>query len=272
MKKGKPQKTRVYLSVELLKSLSKKELEGLAYFTENKYFNTDKDLTALLKQLKKYAFQKEKFSPEIQLKVYTAVFKDFDTKQKELTKKQKDYLTNKLNSLLRLAEQFLMVDAMQGKEQYKFELLYPKLIDKKQFKLQEIKLDYLFQEGLIIKEDNYDELQYHLDIKYLIEKLKYHLAQVNIKDNFVNKQYDLTSFDIIQPFLTQPKYADIPLVKLYLLNIDLVVKQDDNIFRNLLNTLINQNEVIPESFLKIFYTILSNYCVLQIGRGKLDFH
>jgi len=285
----------------LLKSFTKKELEGLQYFTENPYFNTDKDLSALIKPLKKYALSKERFTTDIQLKVYQAVFKDGSGKQKELSKKQKDYLTNKLNALLRLAEQFLMVDAMKDKEQYKFELLYPKLIDKRQtllfnrhfkrdskkldaekkrgvdyhnmqFKLQSAKLDFYFKEGLITKEDNYEELQYYLDVNYLAEKLKYHLAQVNLRKNFANKEYDFSSFEMIQPLLSYPKYASIPVVKIYLLVIDLVVKQDDYTFHTLLEILIDENATFPKNCLKPFYTILSNYCILQIGSGKLEFH
>jgi len=297
-----PQKSRVYLSIQLLKKFTKKELEGLAYFVENKYFNTDKDLTGLLKNLKKYAINKDKFSSGIQFKVYKDVFGGISTGQKELDKKQKDYLTNKLNALLRLAEQFLMIDALKEKEQYKFDLLYPKLIDKKQirlynrhlnrdtkrleaekkqgvdyhtrqYKLQEIKLQYFFREGLITEENNFDELQYHLDIYYLLDKLNHYLVQVTIQSNLTdNASFDFSSFESIKPLLNLPQYSSHPLIQLYLLNIELVEKRDAAIFQKVLKNLNEQNEYIPHNYLKIFYSNLSNYCAIQITSGRVEYH
>lgn len=301
MSKINTSKTRVYLSVELLKSLTKKELEGLTYFAENKYFNTDKDLRALIKPLKKHAFSEEKFSPEIQLKVFKAVFGDVASKQKELNKKQKDYLTNKLNALLRLAEEFLMIDYMKNKPDLKYELLYPQLINKKQnllfnrhlkrdkknleqenkrggdyyesqYKLQEALMIYHEKEGLFTKIDNFEELQYYLDLRYILNKQKYNLAQITLDTYVTKKNYDFSSYCAVESLMKLSKYGSNPLVEIYSLNINLLKNQDDQTYNLLLKKLGEENNKIPTKFFKTFYSNITNYCVLNIKKGKLEYH
>lgn len=86
--------TRISLLIELLKTFSAKELTAFTKFVESEYFNENKKLVLLLKKIKRYALTTEKFTPEIQLKVYEDTYSETPLNQKELTKKQSNITKN----------------------------------------------------------------------------------------------------------------------------------------------------------------------------------
>jgi len=292
---------RISLLIELLKSFSEKELTGFAKFIENTYFNEDKKLVELLKKIKRYALKTEKFTAELQLKVYEVTFCETPLKQKELTKAQYIFLNNKQHKLLRLAEQFLIIENLKTKDAIKMKLLYEPLIDKnqinlyqrhlksdtkklndenekgidyynKQHKLQEVIVDFLIKSGQIRKEDNYDELHYYLNLNYVLEKLKYHLAQITLKSVYQSKSYKFSALTEIRDLLKLPLYSENLLVKIYLNNINLVETQSEASFKDLMEILaVNQNS-LPPLFSRVFYNNLTNFCASQIRKGHIDYY
>jgi len=293
--------TRISLLVELLKTFKDKELIAFTKFVGSAYFNEDQKLIFLLKKLKQYALNAEKFIPEIQLKVYEATFCDKPLKQKELNKQQYDFLKNKLQKLLRLAEQFLSIENFKAKKNTNSEFLYKTLIDRNQeklyqrrlnsdlkavdekskkdvsyystqYKYQEAKLYHFVKFGRISKEDNYDELNYYLDIYYILEKLKYYLAQLSLKKLFQNKNYKNFSLEFIDSLLKVPAYAANPIIQTYICNINLVETESDTAYQLLLDTLATNEHKLPALFLRVFYSNLTNYCSAQIKRGNVLYY
>lgn len=140
------------------------------------------------------------------------------------------------------------------------------------YQVQKEKAELLFRSNELGKEDNYDVLQFHIDVKYILEKLQYHLAKITLQNRYPNKLFDFRPYQACEALINLPQYQKNPLIKLYLLNIDLVKKSDDSTYNFLFNALQQYQQIIPASFLKPFYTNLNNYCAFQIAKGKFDFY
>lgn len=297
---NKTPNTRLVLCVELLKSFTKNELNRFFSFINSPYFNTTNKLCLLFKAVRMYALDEPKFTDDLQLKVYQRVYGKAK-KQVSIDSLQKKNLNKLLNKLLVLAEEFLVVEELKINQESKHELLFPALIKRKQmvlynrrlkgiqkdlesekkqgaeyhtrqYNLQQHKVQFLYDEDRLSKEDNYDELQYHLDVKYLLEKLRYHLAKTTLLKVYKGKDFDLSPFNAIQDLLKLPNYQKNPLIQLYLLNIGLVEKYDDKTYQALFTMLKKNLDTIPIEVLKPFYTNLTNYCTMQILRGRSEFN
>jgi len=293
--------TRNSLLVDLLKSFTEKELSAFGKFIESSYFNEDQKLIHLLKKLKRYALGVNKFTPRLQFKVYEETYCDQPLNQTELTKKQYVFLNNQQHKLLRLAEQFIMIEKFKVTDNVKSEFLYQPLIDKNQiqlyqrhlksdmkalnkeikrginyysaqYKFQDAVLYALIKSGEIAKEDNYDHLQHYLNINYILEKLKYHLAQLTFKNLYKNRAYKFSTLSEISALLEIPEYNNIPLIKIYLDSIKLVETQNDESFNNLLETITINKEILTPLFLRVFYFNLANYCSSQLKKGKVEYY
>ncbi len=296
----KTPKSRLVLCVELLKSFEKDELNRFFTFINSPYFNTNKKLCQLLKMLRMYALDSLKFSEGIQLKVYQQVY-GASKSQNNISEAEKKNLNKLLNKLLSLAEEFLVIEELKLKSESKHELLFPALIKRKQmvlynrrlkaiqreldnekkqgvdyhtkqYHLQQYKEGLWFTEDRLTRKDNYDELQYHLDVKYLLEKLQYHLAKITLLKIYPGKTFDFKPFKAIKNLLNLSNYQKNPLIQLYLLNIDLVEKDDDETYLALFSQLKMYLDTIPAAVLKPFYTNLTNYCGVQIMKGNTDFY
>lgn len=294
-------KARISLLAELLKSFTEKELTAFKSFIESFYFNEDQKLVDLFKKIKRYALGENKFTSALQLKIYEATYCDKPLKQAELTKKQLVFLNNKQHKLLRLVEQFIMIENFKANENTKSEYLYITLIDRDQinlykrhlksdvrtlekeskrgvdyysaqYKLSESSLRFLIRNGKIAKEDNYDEVQYYLNLNYILQKLSYHLAQLALKNVYKNKVYKFATLEGISALLKLPVYANNPLIKIYLGNINLFEAQNDESFNVLLATIIENQDILVPEFLRVFYVNLANYCSFQLKKGKVEFY
>jgi len=298
---NKTTNTRVFLSIELLKTFTSKELNSFKLFIDNKYLNADTDLPVLLKQLIRYVLKEDKFTLELQLKIFDKLFGEVDKNQTTLDKKQSGLLVNKLNKLLRLAEKFLMFETIKDTDEFDTFLLFPELIKRKQmmlygrrlkatekklsqekkqgveyhnqcYNIQHEKARLLFMNKALAKEDNYDELQYHEDIKYLLKKLQYHLAKISLQRRYANKIFNNKPFIALQALLKLPEYKFNPLIQLYVLNIQLVETEKEATFLALLRLLKEKHDFIPLDFLKPFYINLTNHCTHQLAKGDLTYY
>jgi len=296
----KSKKARLIASLELLKTFSNKELEDFGDYINCNYHNANKKLCVLFKKLKQYALNTESFTEDIQLKIYQDVFGKA-TKQKTINQVQKKDLNKAMNYLLELAENFLMTEQLKQNEALQYDLLFPKLIDRKQFVLYNRRLKTLQKEleknakrgidyyttsynlqiymsaifyisNRLAKEDNYDTIEYYLDVKYILEKLRNHLAKITAQKMLAHKQYEFGSFKAIKNLLELPQYNEIPIIQLYRLNIDLVEKDDISTFNFLFKRIKEQGSVIPTDLLKHFYSNLTNYCAYKIESGRLQFY
>lgn len=292
-------KIRVVLCVELLKSFADDELDRFVSFISHPYFNTDKRLCLLLKKIRQYALDAEVFNAKIRSRIYESIFKEtsnYDT----YTTKQDKKLNEQLNKLLALALKFLKVEKVKDTDQFDVDLLYPGLINRRQLLLYSRRLNstekklrkekkhgeayhtqcYLIQRekarlsfinNTLAKEDNYDELQYHADIQYLLQKLQYHLAKITLQRKYAHKTFNYKPYNALRSLLNLPEYQSNPLIQLHQLNIKLVDKEEESTFLALMEFLKEKHEVIPEDFLKPIYTNLTNHCTYQFAKGDLNY-
>jgi len=296
---NKSQNHRISLPFQLLKTFTERELTNFEKLLSSGYLSANENLTKLLKILKKLALHHSGFSPDLQRAAYQALY-DKESIGEQLQAPQSKKLNRLMNELLNAAEKFLMFEELKATDEYDTMILYPKLIDRNQlilyskrikttekklskeekqgveyhnqcYYIQREKARILFLNNSLAKGDNYDELQYHLDTKYLLEKLNFHLLKVTAQKIYPNKKFDLSPFKTLKGLFNLPQYIANPLVSLSLLNIDLLKMENDSTFKALFNKILNEVSTVPPAFLKPFYTNLTNYCVWQEEKGRLEF-
>jgi len=297
---NKSQINRISLPFQLLKTFTEKELISFEKLLASGYLSSNKNLSALLKILKKQALHHKSFIPQLQYDVYKTLF-DKEKIGGELQKLQSNKLNRLINDLGKLAEKFLMFERIKDTDKHNTVLLFPELNDRKQsllyekhlraiekklsaikkrgveyhnecYNIQKEKGEMLFRNNALVNEDNYDVIQYHTDIKFLLEKLQYHLAEITIQSGYPNKVFDFSSYEACKALFNLPQYQENPLIQLYLLNIDLVEKADNDTYNLLFDALQQYQDIIPRSFLEPFYVNLNNYCAFQIAKGKFEFY
>jgi len=291
---------RVSLPFQLLKTFTERELINFKKLLDSGYLSSNESLNKLLKILQKQAFHHSSFSPDLQVEVYKALYNKENIGEK-LSVSQNKKLNRLMNELVTAAEKFLMFEDIRSTDKYDTMILYPKFIDRNQlllyskrikatekklskvekkgiqyhnqcYQIQKEKERLLFVNNSLAKEDNYDELQYHLDIKYLLRKLQYHLAKVTLQHTYAHKTFDLESYISIQHLLNLPKYKANPLIQLYVLNIILVESKSETTFVELSELLKQKHGLIPSEFLNIFYINLTNYCTNKLAKGDLNYY
>jgi len=291
---------RTSLPFKLLKTFTNEELKSFSKLISSGYLTTKQNLVKLLKSLKKNALYNTDFTTAIQCVIYNDLFEEDETAEL-LNDKQRKRLSKAMNELLHAAEKFLMFERIKETYDHNPTLLFPELINRKQLllysrriKATEKKLDdqkrrgieyykqckniqhervrLQFINNILVKEDNYDELQFHIDIKYLLEKLQYHLAKVTLQRRYAHKVFNLNSFKAIQTMLDFPEYKSNPLVQMYILNIQLVESEKETTYLALSKLLEEKRDFIPSDFLNIFYVNLTNYCTTQIAKGDLTYY
>jgi len=296
---NKLSKTRIVLCIELLKTFSEEELNRFDEFVNSSFFNTNKKLSLLFKKLRRYTLNIPEFTDEVRLKIYQDVY-DKAQKQKQLTSTQKNLLSKALSSLLALAEKFIMVEQLEHNDATQYDLLFPELIKREQmllynrrlkaiqkeldneqkkgvtyhtnlYKLHSLKENALFVENKLHKEDNYDDLQYYLDTKYLLEKFGHHLAKITQQNKYAHKKFNLAPFATLKNLINLPEYKSNPLIQMYSLSIDLIEKDEKATFNELSEVLKQNQYLIPTNTLRPFYKNLTNYCVEQITKGELSY-
>lgn len=290
---------RSFLCINLLKSFSTKEIEDLGHIVSCRYFNTDQYVVKLFEVLKKIVLNKNAFTEELQLKVYQKVFGDIPLSNNSLNKKQKGILNAKMNLLLRLAEQLLSIEAMETDNI--IELLYPKLLEKQQtqlfsrhinrlkkslenetrrgitfydlqYKLMSSFIDNNHIINKLPKLNDFENLEYYLDIHYLIRKLEIHLAILSLGRAINSSDYDFTSLSTIKSLLMLPQYSEHSLISVYRANIELEKYKTEETYFNLLDTLDRKAHTIPFDILRAIYTNITNYCISQIRQGNTTYN
>ena len=298
--RGKIIKSRPFLCVDLLNTFSKKEIENLRYIVSCRYFNTDRYVVKLLEVLKKYVLNKRTFTEEVQQNVYRKVFDDLPASGGSLDKKQKGLLNVKMSVLLRLAEQLLSMESM-GTHHNNCELLYPKLIERQQSLLfnrhinklrktledetvqgiEYYNLNYKLMYSIINHTDSlnkgldlsdFSELEHHLDMYYLLNKLEIHIGVLSLLRALNDKTYDFSSISAIVALLELPQYAKHPLIAVCRANIDLEKNRTDKTYFYLLDMLDKYGDDISPNRLRSFYTNAANYCISQIRAGNQSYN
>jgi len=287
-----------FLCVELLEKFTEKELEGLAYFTSCQYFNSDKYVAKLLNVLRLNILNENNFNHKLYCNVYEKVFAE-KIVDDDLSPIQKKRFNNKLNLLLRLAEQFLTIEALRDNPAYRSDLLCQKILEKRQFKLfnRHVKrdkkrleaqsqkdvqyyqhqykiekniLDYLYLNGQFNEESNLPKLIYNIDLEFIINKFNLYISLLTIQ-GVTSKKQDTLSMQAMAQLINLPQYTKHPHIRIYLAAIDLAKTQSKVVYHKLLLLLDSHTESISKKDLNGFYILAVNFCVRQIQTGAFNY-
>jgi len=295
-------KQRQFLCIDLLNTFSEKELEGLKELMSCKYFNTDRYISPLLRLLKKHVLGKTAFTPELQVKVYAEVFFNLPRPNDILDKKQRSHLNAKMSILTRLAERFLVAENISNDELQKNELLYDTLLKRRQIRLFEKRMkgdnrildeqkkvdelhhyqryiierkqmDYLYQTGRLVAEDNLPKIISELDTYYLLSKLSLYSTALSLQHASSKKQYDSEVFKAgISELMKRPEYARHPIVELFITSVTLLETKNNDTYTKLLALLDEHAEIVPIYLMKSFYGTANVYCAGQIILGHVKYN
>ncbi len=290
--------------MEILVGLSKDEMKKIDYFIQNKYFNTDKVVERLFlyfkKNIKKRHFEGG-LNDALRLQMYNHILPN-EAVTSPLNNKQKAYLTAKIALLTDVIKQFLMVEALRENETYQYILLHKKLLEKKRFytleksikkqkkaldqkpkkgsdyyfeamQAEQVILDFLYQQGKILKQDNLPELAFNFDTYYLIQQLEYHLTTLSLMSASADKKpFDFERFNIVLSLVDLPQYAAHPLIKSYRLAIDMIQHNSGEAYRDLLDSIAENKAMIPRNNLIDFYILAASFCARRTKEGKEEYY
>lgn len=292
----KKQKFAKITCIDYLNSFKQTELLDFKNLVSCSYFNTDKSVILLLDILMQKVLGKKAFDSEMQLIVYEVIF-ECKVQIKNLNQKHKRRLHNKFNILTRLIEKFLVLDGIKDQKAYCEDILLKKIKEKKLFNIFERKigkskktlnnttvkdsehyyhnfireqntLDYQFEESIIYDNKNYElnDLNYHLDLFYILNKLKINLSILTLEETSI-KKFDVSTINALTPLFNLPQYKNHACIKVYQTAIRLLKKQSEKTYLLLRKLLIEKEPLFPKNEIVVFYDLLAHFCVDQIKKG-----
>lgn len=292
--KSKIKNSKEPVCISLLKAFSEKEIEGFSVFIVNGYFNTDKVIPKLLQMLKKDVLRHQSYDQVQESRLYSSIFNENLT-EKQLSIAQKSRLNSKYNSLTRLAERFLYINAIEQDKSVKNKLLYKELLSKEQFALfnrhinkekkalkSQSKIDLEFHNNALVVEEalidyshqtsnlsevNLHDLNYQYDVQYILKKLGLYITML-ANEHIYGKKYNKTSMKIALDLIKLSEYKNHSLINLTNSTVNLITVQNKIAFRDLLDLLDRQWKEITKDDLNVFYNACINYCVKQLRRGE----
>jgi len=279
--------------IQLLHTFTKKEWRNFSKFVESPYFNTDQQCGQLLDVLKKELLRNgnSMLSRERLEKQFLKV-----------VGKGNAQLNAKLSSLTRLAEQFLVVENLEsnslsvkhlllnslfdrGLNNY-FERVYkkgahlhnsPKKLSMELYK-DKLAIEYDFLEYITLarrnmyQRENIQRVNNTLDVHYILTKINIFTKLLPF-NNMYEKDYDTSSFDILDSLIQLPQFANHPVLRIYYMAFQtLRFPEDISHFRKLCTLLEIDGQCIAAPDLYRLYCLCTNYCIEKITAGHIDFH
>lgn len=282
--------------IEYLNSLKQNELADLQNIVSCNYFNTDKSIVNLLDVLIEKVIGKADFDNEKQLIVYEVIFK-CTIGNKKLSEQHKRRLFDKLNILARIIENYFVSEGIKEQKAYYNDLLLKTLKEKElhnifQRKISRNKktladmavkntdyyyqhfisdlhlLDYQFREGMFYENKDYeiDDLNYHLDAFYILQKLKAYLSILTLEKT-TEKKFDISTFGALNSIINLSQYKNHPSIFVYKTAVALLTDQSEKSFKILLSALQKNTTFLIRDEIVGLYDLLAHFCVEQIKKG-----
>jgi len=287
------------ICIELLNSFTDVELENFQHIINCPYFNTDKSIVRLFEVLKKYVLHKKPFDDEIQNHLFFKVF-EISNKTNSLGFKQKKHFNAKLSLLKKLVEQFLVIEKLESKKPYYYDLLLEQLLNKRQFRLfkkhikqNEIlsqtqkkdisyynfmkvhetqKLDHsLLTASIYKKKNNLYELNYTTDIEYILYKIRYYITLLSTQQTLKIK-YDLSLIKSIDDIINFKNYKITPPIIIGKATIDLLKYQNNKYYSQLLKLLKKHSNELSQEDIHSSYITAINFCARKMREGKMNYY
>jgi hypothetical protein len=280
--------------VQILKSFSKDELGKFSEFIASPYFN-------------KAAYIRNFFE---RIRVFYPAFENYEENKKTIFKsiyperEYNDATIRKLNSeLLKLAEEFIIVNSLKEKEFIKSNLLLEELdvrkIDNLYMKILSASYSSLEKEGfkneryykelLVLNETefifhsmrdrnkgfpvHYESLA-NLEKFYLIQKLKKIVVIMSEDRNAIAQKItpkEKKEIDNFIKLVQSHKFFDLPIIRILYNILMNNIKGDREYFDNLKNLVQDYKATMSDEELMWIYFAMLNYCVIQGNTGKKEF-
>jgi len=287
---------RPTLCISLLDTFTEKQLVAFNKVLISPYFNSDEQLIRLLRAIKKYALRKNVYDDTIKIRVYNFTY---DTKYAQLNNNHKKSLNLKMNSLLRLIEKFLCLQKMEENAWSKLDLLYPKLIEHKQYhlfnkhfrkdekalkeqkiideryyermyKLYEQKVEVQFHTGEIIKQDHIQEVIDFLDLNFLTKKLNDFTSIKSLIDTY-KKNYDLISYSQINSLSNSERFEHNKKLNLLKSYYNFIKSKTETSYNEFISNLNKAKNYTSNEELFDFYGTSINYCAQMVRAGHPNY-
>lgn len=283
---------------EVYNSMPSAYLRRLDKFIESTYFNESDVLVGLHTYIRNYIHNDSQMEKRI---IFSAVFKEKrynDTKMR--------YFMSRLYALI---EQFIYIESIQNKDsREKNSILYnyfSKFNCNKAYQSilnhiaeLEIKptaayesnsidtryLDNFYLNGLLLQDSAKSIVNFKkkgakqlfqmlndLDNFYFINKLSYLCSIINNK-NVIQFDYDITLKDEIMKLLKDESFNSIPVVKVYILILQMLedTENTEHYYR-LKKYITSQSHHFDIDTLKNIFSYAQNYCIRKMNAGKSDF-
>jgi len=274
--------------IQLIGSLTKKELKDFQLFTSSQYFNKNQNLVLFLEHLLEYApsFQSNLLEKE---SFFARHYPNETFDEQKLRYLQSD--------LTKLIEEFLAFQEFQQdkfrRKYYLMQSLNKRNLDK--FFLQELDLvrqlnskEPYRDSGYYFNEHQISELSYqytsekrnrafdsslqevidNLEITYLARGFRYYCEMIN-RRNILSVDYKLSFFDQMVKYLGNELFDFVPAIRIYRL-IHVSLTEPDNIanYNLLLSELEKSGHLFNPTEQRGMYVFAQNFCIRRINRGE----
>ena len=278
--------------VSLIKTFDAKELRAFKDFVASPYFNKQESLINFYQYLKKWA---AKGFPEERLK-RKAVFQALYPAQRYDDKA----MNHLMSQLLKLAEQFIAYRKMEQNNialnyytlssyvERKLDKPYNHILNRSRtkleasstrddnFYLQQFLLSDLVEQHFSTKkirqfDESLQEAADHLDVFYLVKKLKYLCAMLD-RQKLLHVDYQLKLVEEVEAALAQNDYSGIPSIAIYhQLFLTLTAEQSEVHFFQLKGLLEKYDQQFSAQEMQDLYYFSINYCIQKIRVGQKQF-
>ncbi len=272
--------------IKLLKSLSLEEVKRFNDFLCSPYHNKNKKSVALMEII--LPFAPEFTDPKLEnVGLLDSIYTN------------KNSIKTLLQTMIRLFEEFLIVEGLRSQELYKKYILMKELRKRKSFnqfnsvykqmkdnferKPQKDLLDfnhryllaaeyfqYLFLNKELTSED-YNRLWYFMDQSYVLSRLKYTGSMLN-KQRIKSGSMDVPSADTMLKLADEKRLSVNPLVNIYKTAYLLILHNEDSYFHKFQETMRKNHNCLTKEAATELYAVAINFCIRKHVEGKSGYY
>ncbi|MCB0819231.1 MAG: hypothetical protein KDC13_01315 [Bacteroidetes bacterium] len=274
--------------IQILSSLSKKELKEFQTFVASPFFNKNQNLVLFLDNLCLYSgdfASSELNKEEFFAKHYPdEVFEEQKLRylQSDLTKLLEEFLTilefqqdkfrkkyylmqslNKRNQDKYFLQELESVRQLNNKEPYRDSVYFFN-----EHQISELAYQYTSEKRNRAFDSSLQEVIDNLEITYLARGFRYYCEMIN-RRNILSVDYNLSFFDQMVKYLGNQLFDDIPAIRIYrLIHVSLTEPDNAGNYQELLKELEQSGHLFSPTEQRGMYVFAQNYCIRRINRGE----
>ncbi|MCP4441679.1 MAG: hypothetical protein GY810_22465 [Aureispira sp.] len=278
--------------IQLLSMLTSRELTRFEDYVYSPFFNKHNELrklcSYLIKQAPEFRQERKLHKERIYKHLYGA--KPFDN----------NMFYSLFSKLLKLLHEFLIHIEWQQWERQQQIFLMRELRKRLQFRHQAVaqkryeqaakpnyvedlyleeywlhkELDLQFvTKGGRVYDSNLQQKNDYLDLFYITEKLKTACDMIN-RNTIIGTDYQYPLLEELLVHIKKvPQYAELPVIKIYQLILNLLLKPDEEtIYADLIQFVVEHNNSFSDEDLRAVYIYALNYCATRINKGQIRYY